>query len=358
VRKMQALLVVLVVGGLGYLGYRWWEVERLASRYDEAAEIAKSSITKEGATWTVRMESVIAEPIDEVWQALRAPQRSAELMPETFHRSEVKKEDGAKKTVEFRVQLLSLPAQTMVADLHYDDASKRMTLTTSGGIQKIDGAYELESLSAEKTRLVYHATAVDRVSLPIPQSAMEGALREFFVMQVRALKKATGAAPAGPAKAEVKEQGPKVGSICTGEAGTQGIKQVTITIAPADGAAPAIEVGSRRDTTDGYERAYAVGDVPVLETFDLETRCTTADAFAGPFRVRVQSVILSPDGLSAQWVERVDLDALARLDSGAGAAKLASALPEPERGWNVVSPVDPPPLEAPVVHRAYQQAFF
>src|SRR5690606_2726636 len=100
-------------------------------------------------------------------------------MPETFHKSAIVKEEGAKKSMEFRVQLLSLPAQTMMADLTYDDAKKTMSLATSGGIQKIDGTYRLESFGQDKTLLVYDAVAVDQVSLPIPQSAMEGALREF-----------------------------------------------------------------------------------------------------------------------------------------------------------------------------------
>lgn len=357
-KKMQLLLVALVVGGIGYLGYRWYEVQRLASQYDEAAEIAKGSITKDGSTWTIHMESVIPEPIDEVWAALKTPERSAELMPETFHRSELKKEEGDRKQLEFRVQLLSLPAQTMMADLRYDESAKSMSLVTSGGIQKIEGTYKLEPRGADKTLLVYDAKATDQVSLPIPASAMEGALREFFVMQVRTIKKATGAAPkAGAATQQATKADPGVGSICTGAVGKQGLKQVTMTIADAAGATPLAEE-PQKDTGKGYEKAYKVGDVVIREVFDRETRCTTADAIVGPHKLRVQSVILSPDSLQPQWISKIDFAKLATLPADAGELQLRSVFPEADRGWNAVEPLDPPPLESPRVHHAYQQGLF
>lgn len=358
-KKMQLLLVALVVGGIAYLGYRWWEVQRLASQYDEAAEIAKGSISKDGSTWTIHMESVIPEPLDEVWGALKTPERSAELMPETFHRSEIKKDEGNSKQLEFRVQLLSLPAQTMMADLRYDDAAKTMKLTTSGGIQKIDGTYKISAHGGDKTLLVYDATATDQVSLPIPQSAMEGALREFFVMQVRTIKKATGAAPKdGAATQEAKPTGPTaVGSICTGDVGKQGLKQVTMTIADAAGATPIAEA-PQKDTGKGYEKTYKIGDVVVREAFDRETRCTTADAIVGPHKLRVESVILSPDSLQPAWVAKIDFAKLAALPADAGELQLRGVFPEADRGWNAVEPLDPPPLESPKVHQAYQQGLF
>jgi hypothetical protein len=190
-----AVFLLVVV----YLGYRYWELQQMAAKYAKPMEIASESIQKDGSTWTIHFESVLGEPIDKVWKAMHQPERSHEFM-EAFKRSELKKTEGNTKTVEFDVQVLTLPVQTFVAELTFDDAKHQMSLKTLSGPQDQTATYRLQALDPNKTLLVYDATAVDRVSFPLPQGVQQSALRELFVNQIRAIQKSI-AADEGKSKA-------------------------------------------------------------------------------------------------------------------------------------------------------------
>ena len=192
---MKAILTVVgVVFALIvlYLGYRYWELQQMAAKYASAKEIVAESLEKDGSKWTIHFESVLAEPIDKVWKAMRRPERSHEFI-DAFKRSELKKEEGNTKTVEFDVQVLTLPVQTFVAELTFDDAKHQMSLKTLSGPQDQTATYRLRELDANKTLLVYDATAVDRVSMPLPLGVQQSAVRELFVNQIRAIQKSIAA---------------------------------------------------------------------------------------------------------------------------------------------------------------------
>jgi carbon monoxide dehydrogenase subunit G len=192
VKALLAVIgVVLAVVGL-YLGYRFWELQQMAAKYANAKEVAAESIEKDGPNWTVHFESVLAQPLDKVWKALHQPERSHEFI-EAFKKSELKKEDGNKKTVEFDVQVLTLPVQTFVAELTFDDASHQMSLKTLSGPQDQTATYQLRALDPSKTLLVYDAKATDRLSVPLPLAIQQGAVRELFVLQIRAIQKSIAA---------------------------------------------------------------------------------------------------------------------------------------------------------------------
>jgi predicted negative regulator of RcsB-dependent stress response len=180
-----AVVVVLVVG---YLGYKYWQLQQMAAKYANAKEVAAESIEKEGNKWTLHMESVLAQPIDKVWKALRQPERSHEFI-DAFKKSELKKEEGNVKTVEFQVQVLTLPLQTFVAQLTYNDSAHEVGLKTLSGPQDQNATYTLTALDPNKTLLVLDGTATDKVSVPLPLSVQKGAMRELFVNQVRAIQK-------------------------------------------------------------------------------------------------------------------------------------------------------------------------
>jgi hypothetical protein len=186
----RALAAIGVVAALvlAYFGYRFWQIQQLASRYAKAKEIAAESIEKEGDRWTIHIESVLAEPIDKVWKALRQPERSQQYI-DAFKKSELKKDEGDTKIVEFEVQLLTLPVQTFVSQLTYDDADHKMTVKTLSGPQDQNSTYQLTALGPERTLLVIDGTAVDRVSTPLPFSMQQGAMRQLFVDQIRAIEK-------------------------------------------------------------------------------------------------------------------------------------------------------------------------
>jgi hypothetical protein len=199
VKAILTVVGVVFVLVVLYLGYRYWGLQQMAAKYASAKEIAAESIEKDGSKWTIHFESVLAEPIDRVWKAMHQPERSHEFI-EAFKRSELKKEEGNTKTVEFDVQVLTLPLQTFVAELTFDDAKHQMSLKTLSGPQDQTATYRLRELDANKTLLVYDATAVDRISVPLPLGVQESALRELFVNQIRAIQKSI-AADAGKSKA-------------------------------------------------------------------------------------------------------------------------------------------------------------
>ena len=191
-KALLAVIGVVIVLVVLYVGYRYWELQQMAARYANAKEVAAESIEKDGPSWTVHFESVIAQPLDKVWRALHQPERSHEFI-EAFRKSELKKEDGNKKTVEFDVQVLTLPVQTFVAELTFDDASHQMLLKTLSGPQDQTATYQLRALDPNKTLLVYDAKATDRMSVPLPLAIQEGAVRELFVLQIRAIQKSIAA---------------------------------------------------------------------------------------------------------------------------------------------------------------------
>ncbi len=139
----------------------------MAAKYATAKEVAAESIDKDGSKWTIHFESVLAQPLDKVWKAMRQPERSHEFVG-AFKKSELKKEEGNSKTVEFDVQVLTLPIQTFVAELTYDDADHQMSLKTLSGPQDQTATYRLRALDPNKTLLVYDATAIDKLSVPLP----------------------------------------------------------------------------------------------------------------------------------------------------------------------------------------------
>jgi carbon monoxide dehydrogenase subunit G len=187
-KGILAAIAVVIALVVAFLGYKFWQLQQLAAKYANAKEVAEESIEKDGTKWTIHMESVLAQPIDKVWKALHQPERSHEFI-EAFKKSELKKEEGNTKTVEFLVQVLTLPLQSFVVQLTFDDADHTMTAKTLSGPQDQNATYRLSSLDAGKTLLVYDATATDKISVPLPLSIQKGAIRELFVNQIRAIEK-------------------------------------------------------------------------------------------------------------------------------------------------------------------------
>jgi carbon monoxide dehydrogenase subunit G len=181
-------VAVVIALLLAFFGYKYWQLRQQAAKYANAKEIAVESIEKDGTKWTIHMESVLAQPIDKVWKALRQPERSHEFI-EAFKKSELQKEEGNSKTVEFQVQVLTLPPQTFVVRLTFDDANHTMKAQVLSGPQEQDATYRISALDAGKTLLVYDATAIDKISMPLPLSLQKGIVRELFVYQIRAIEK-------------------------------------------------------------------------------------------------------------------------------------------------------------------------
>ncbi len=187
-KTILAIVAALVVVIGGYLGYRYWQLQEMAAKYASAKEVASESIEKDGNKWDIHMESVLARPIDKVWLAMKQPERSHEFI-EDFRKSELQKSEGNVKIVEFQVQLLTLPLQTFVTQLTYDDSAHSVAVKTLSGPQDQDATYSLTAVSPDKTLLVWKGKAVDKIQVPLPLSVQKGAMRQLFVNQVRAIEK-------------------------------------------------------------------------------------------------------------------------------------------------------------------------
>ncbi len=190
---MKAILGV--VGGIVllvvlFLGYQYWKLQKAAVQWNSAKEIASESIDKDGSKWKIEFTSIMDKPIEKVWNALQQPERSKEFIP-AFKKSDLVKAEGDKKIIEFQIQVLTLPLQTLVAELTFDKAAHRMTVkTVRSQTQDLSAVYELEpSPDGKRTLIKYTATAVDKVTVPLPLSVQKGAVRELFVNQVRAILK-------------------------------------------------------------------------------------------------------------------------------------------------------------------------
>lgn len=181
--------VVLVV--VGFAGYKYMELRGQAAKWSgPIAEIEKESFKKDGSVATTHFESVLAAPLAKVQDALWKVEESAGKI-ENVKLSKLVKQDGNTKVVDMQVQALNLPIQayTMEFTLHAQE-HKVAFKTIQFAAQDIVGSYRLEaSPDGTRTRLIYDATATDKMAMPVPQSVIESASKEMFTQMVRGVKK-------------------------------------------------------------------------------------------------------------------------------------------------------------------------
>jgi hypothetical protein len=197
-KKVLIGIAVIVVAVGGFIGFRYFQLKQLAAKYKDAKEIASASITKDRSTWNMKIDSVFAAPIDQVWAAMQHPEHSQTNVPDVFRKSDLVKEEGSTKTLQLEVRVLGLPSQTMTAHVTYDPGGYSMRVVTEKGLQDLNVTYTLTALAPDRTLLTYAGTAEEKVSVPLPsESIVEGALRELFIAQVHAIQKEMGAPKPG-----------------------------------------------------------------------------------------------------------------------------------------------------------------
>lgn len=154
-------------------------------------EIASESITKDGKVFTIEMVSRIDSPPDQVWAAMKQPEKLSENSDQ-YKKSDLLKDEGNHKELELHVMALDNLQQLTVA-MDFDDAAKVLTIKTlTSTIADIEGTYTLEaSPDGTKTLYIYKARQTDKVALPISEDVQRSAIKESFVNQVRAIKKQT-----------------------------------------------------------------------------------------------------------------------------------------------------------------------
>jgi len=185
-------IVVVLVVALGGVGAYFMKMQADAAKWKEAKEFVKdeSTFTKEGIITKAHFVAVIDGPIDKVEAAMWKIEESEKVV-DTIVMSKLVEEKGNTKTMRMRIKAANLPLQEQVMAFTRHPGEHRVTFkSVKSPAQDIEGSYSFApSPDGKRTRLVYDATAKDKISIPLPQSVIEGAMRETFVQMVRGLKK-------------------------------------------------------------------------------------------------------------------------------------------------------------------------
>jgi hypothetical protein len=190
----MAKKVIIGVVAVGVLAGAWYlfQLQRETARWQQAKEIddEASFYEKDGPNSKMRFVSVIDAPLDKVQAALWQVERSAEIV-ENISRSKLVKQEGNVKVVEVHLQPLNLPLQYYTMEFtFFPDEHRVQFKTVDSNTQDITGAYQLEaSPDGTRTKIVYDATGKDKVSVPVPESVMEGASKQTYVNTVRGITK-------------------------------------------------------------------------------------------------------------------------------------------------------------------------
>lgn len=196
----KARIGLLVCGAVALLGVTgcdmiagYFRAQRAATKWEgPVEEIVYEKLDKDGKTFDVELHSRIDAPIDQVWAAMKSPEKLSEYSDQ-YKKSDLLNADGNKKVLELHVLALDNLQQFKV-ELTFDDATKTTTIKTlESTLADIEGTYELTpSPDGQKTLYVYKAKQTDKVALPVSVDVQRSALKESFVNQVRAIKKQIG----------------------------------------------------------------------------------------------------------------------------------------------------------------------
>ena len=127
-KNILAIVAVLVLAVLGFVGYQYWKIQQALS--GPAKEIVSEKIERDGDVWHASFVSKLDATPDEVWQAFNQPERSSEILPDSFKQSKLVSSEGNKKVIDFIAVLEILPpgfkVQAPRVEITYFPAEKRM----------------------------------------------------------------------------------------------------------------------------------------------------------------------------------------------------------------------------------------
>jgi uncharacterized protein YndB with AHSA1/START domain len=201
-KAILGLVLALVIAVGAYVAWRYHVVQEAAT--GAVKEIVSESITRSGDTWKISFTSRFDAPIDKVWEAFSHPERIKDYAPENVLKVEIMKEEGNTKTVEVVGKSDVLPPGFKVQDIVteyvlFPDEHRITTKTIDFKLADITTEYRFEPTQDGKgTLLKFTETSKDKAPL-IVESLQKGALREQYIVQVRAANRAMGLA-AGEAK--------------------------------------------------------------------------------------------------------------------------------------------------------------
>lgn len=183
------VVVVLVVGGI--FGYQALQLKRATDAANApAGEIVKSEFNRDGAVTKMHFEGWLDAPMERTEKALWNLEESAGKI-KTVKLSQLVSSEGNVKVLNMQVQVLNLPINAATMKFTLDAPQHRVTFeTVKSAAQDVKGSYALvASPDGKRTRVVYEATATDKIAVPLPASVLEGAAREMFVELMRGMKR-------------------------------------------------------------------------------------------------------------------------------------------------------------------------
>lgn len=191
-KNILAIVGVVVLAIVGFVGYQYWKVQQVLS--GPAKEIVSEKIERDGDVWHASFVSKIDATPDEVWQAFNQPERSSEIMPDSFKQSKLVSAEDNKKVVDFIAVLDILPPgfkmQAPRVEITYFPAEKRMTTKTIDfQLADITSEYKLEPADGGKATIVRLEQQNKPKTKSIVESLQKGAIRESYINQIRAANK-------------------------------------------------------------------------------------------------------------------------------------------------------------------------
>jgi uncharacterized protein YndB with AHSA1/START domain len=188
--KTRLGLLVVVIAVVGYVGWRYFQLQSAAVRWEgKVEEILSEEIDKQGRTMTMKFTSRIDAPVAEVFRAFSEPERGPEFSS-VIRSAKLLKSEGNTKVVELEAVILEQPQQ-MTLEFTFLPAENRVAIKTiESAMADLVGEYQFTpSPDGTKTLLTYTATSTDKMNLPVPVGVQKSAVREMFASSVRALQK-------------------------------------------------------------------------------------------------------------------------------------------------------------------------
>ena len=191
-KNVLTIVAVLVLAVVGFVGWQYWKIQKALS--GPAKEIVSEKIERDGDVWHASFVSKLDATPDEVWQAFNQPERTAEILPESFKQSKVISSEGNKKVIDFIAVLEILPPgfkiQNPRVEITYFPDEKRMTTkTVDFQLADITSEYKIEPADGGKATVVRVEQQNKPKTKSIVESLQKGAIRESYINQIRAANK-------------------------------------------------------------------------------------------------------------------------------------------------------------------------
>ncbi|MGH7961862.1 MAG: SRPBCC family protein [Candidatus Binatia bacterium] len=190
--KTRLVLALLIIGA-AYIGWRYYQLQSAAVRWEgPVEEILSEKLDKQANTMHMEFTSRVDAPVTEVMRAFSEPERMQEYT-EVVRSAKLLKNEGNSKVVELEAVILGQPQQ-LTLEFTFLPTENRVLLKGSSSMADINGEYRFTpSPDGTKTLLTYTATSEDKVKLPVPVAVQKSAAREMFASTVQALKKGVAA---------------------------------------------------------------------------------------------------------------------------------------------------------------------